>query len=201
MVLLCCRTVALRTEGFQAGDLVSLTDRAVHFSQLRSFNPNWNSSHIKQEFPSTLELRNQMDFSPDVSASEALCSSPPLVTPPSISPRKGLHSALELKRSGDSFTPVPHRKKISILSSDSAATLIPERFQKSLSMSGLILEDFRCALEGFVPLSLRGLPLHTAGTINFSCIGGLEEAKQTLTETLLWPSKVLGLMYVDCVYK
>ena len=56
----------------------------------------------------------------------------------------------------------------------------------------LTVQDFVTALDGFVPVSLRGLPLHTAGTSDFSHVGGLEKTKRALQETLLWPSKVTG---------
>ena len=52
------------------------------------------------------------------------------------------------------------------------------------------LKDFLNALDSYVPASLRGLALHKSGSINFKSVGGLAEAKTTLQETLLWPSKV-----------
>ena len=54
----------------------------------------------------------------------------------------------------------------------------------SLSQIVLTVHDFVTALDGFVPVSLRGLPLHTAGTVNFSHVGGLETTKQVLRGTL-----------------
>ena len=60
----------------------------------------------------------------------------------------------------------------------------------SLSSMVLTVQDFETALEGFVPISLRGLPLHTMGSVDFGHVGGLEKVKQQLRETLLWPSKV-----------
>lgn len=52
------------------------------------------------------------------------------------------------------------------------------------------LDDFLSALESYIPASLRGLSLHRSGSVSFKNVGGLEEAKRTLQETLLWPSKV-----------
>jgi SpoVK/Ycf46/Vps4 family AAA+-type ATPase len=60
----------------------------------------------------------------------------------------------------------------------------------SLSQMVLTVHDFVTAMDGFVPVSLRGLPLHTTGTMDFSNVGGLEKTKRALQETLLWPSKV-----------
>ena len=64
------------------------------------------------------------------------------------------------------------------------------RTSRSLSDMTLSLKDFLAALEGFTPISLRGLPLHSAGSVDFSHIGGLDSVKDALRETLLWPSKV-----------
>ncbi len=61
----------------------------------------------------------------------------------------------------------------------------------------LTVADFLTALDGFVPVSLRGLPLHKFGTVDFAHVGGLESTKQKLRETLLWPSKV-GVVRVWC---
>lgn len=90
------------------------------------------------------------------------------------------------------------RKKISIaLSSASTSTLVPEQQTLDSPMIGtevctskLSLEDFLEALRGLMPVSLRGLSLHSAGSVDFSDVGGLKVAKETLKETLLWPSKV-----------
>ena len=55
------------------------------------------------------------------------------------------------------------------------------------------LKDFMIALDSYVPASLKGLSLHKSGNINFNSVGGLMDAKTTLQETLLWPSKVWSL--------
>ena len=96
-----------------------------------------------------------------------------------------------------SESPTKPRKKFSIaLSSTSASTLIadhpglvtPAETVKEPPKMGV--EDFLNALNGFVPVSLRGLPMHSSGSVDFSDVGGLEKAKHMLRETLLWPSKV-----------
>ncbi|CAO3600371.1 unnamed protein product [Absidia cylindrospora] len=48
--------------------------------------------------------------------------------------------------------------------------------------------DFSQAREGFVPSSLRGVKLQSSG-VNWSDIGGLNETRRTLLETLEWPTK------------
>ncbi|CAK1367623.1 unnamed protein product [Cercospora beticola] len=47
--------------------------------------------------------------------------------------------------------------------------------------------DFTAALKGFTPASLRGVTLHSS-TTTFSSIGGLKETRQTLLETLQYPT-------------
>ncbi|GAB7359273.1 hypothetical protein MBLNU230_g5930t1 [Neophaeotheca triangularis] len=51
----------------------------------------------------------------------------------------------------------------------------------------LLDEDFTAALEGFTPASLRGVTLQHS-TTTFASIGGLTETRQTLLETLQYPT-------------
>ncbi|KAJ6172702.1 hypothetical protein N7470_001769, partial [Penicillium chermesinum] len=55
-------------------------------------------------------------------------------------------------------------------------------------MISLGTEDFDSALKGFTPASLRNVTL-TSSTTTFSSIGGLFETRQTLMETLQYPTK------------
>ncbi|KAI0310136.1 P-loop containing nucleoside triphosphate hydrolase protein [Amylostereum chailletii] len=52
----------------------------------------------------------------------------------------------------------------------------------------LSMSDFKHAKEGFVPLSLRDVPLQTS-TVAWEDIGGLNETRRVLRETLEWPTK------------
>ena len=73
----------------------------------------------------------------------------------------------------------------------SVATLVGESVPSHLpSQWNVTFEDFSTSLEGYVPAALRGLNVHLGKEAGFESVGGLEEAKQTLRETLLWPSKV-----------
>ncbi|XP_078679011.1 peroxisomal ATPase PEX1-like isoform X1 [Branchiostoma floridae x Branchiostoma belcheri] len=54
-------------------------------------------------------------------------------------------------------------------------------------------QDFKAALEGFVPSSLHGVSLHKAEDLSWSDVGGLDDIKHTLMETLQWPTKYPGL--------
>lgn len=59
-------------------------------------------------------------------------------------------------------------------------------------MIGIPLNLSHCerALEKCSSLNLRDVHLHTPGDRNFDDIGGLDDVKKTLVETLLWPAQV-----------
>ena len=159
------RDIAFKTEGFQARDLLTLTDRAVTHSQLRPLQPIRLFSHpmrFRLSTDSLSPLPMHLPLSPQPN------------TPLASSPKKHL-----------TFKPaMSPQKKLSIISN--ASTLVPFAEDRNQPR----LEDFHKALKGFVPLSLQGLSLHSSGSVDFSDVGGLTQAKQTLEETLLWPSKV-----------
>lgn len=56
------------------------------------------------------------------------------------------------------------------------------------SHPSLLKEDFDTAKADFIPVSLKGIQLHKS-EVKWNDIGGLEEVRQTLKETLEWPSK------------
>jgi peroxin-1 len=60
----------------------------------------------------------------------------------------------------------------------------------------LIQADFTKAREGFVPSSLRGVKLQSSG-VNWSDIGGLNETRKALLETLEWPTKYAAV-FAQC---
>ena len=51
----------------------------------------------------------------------------------------------------------------------------------------LVTADFDSALDGFKPASLRSVQLHTSN-VTWSSIGGMEETKAVLLQTLKWPT-------------
>lgn len=51
-------------------------------------------------------------------------------------------------------------------------------------------EDIDQAISQVIPMSLKGVDFHKNSSITWKHIGGLETAKQLLTEILIWPSKV-----------
>ncbi|CAO1630448.1 unnamed protein product [Parajaminaea phylloscopi] len=50
-------------------------------------------------------------------------------------------------------------------------------------------QDFKAAQENFTPLSLRSLSLSSSGSVSWSSIGGLQETRRVLRETLEFPSR------------
>ena len=114
---------------------------------------------------------------------------------------------LSLTSQGDGTVRAHHKDSVTTIlssmgtiradSSEGGRTL-----QRGTSESCLVLDDFRRAVKGFVPLSLRGLSLHSSGSVGFENVGGLAEVKLTLRETLQWPHKVLwdeGHVLICCV--
>ncbi|CAG8441846.1 9508_t:CDS:10, partial [Acaulospora colombiana] len=60
----------------------------------------------------------------------------------------------------------------------------------------LTQEDFHHARKGFVPFSLRDVKLHTSD-VNWTDIGGLDETRKVLLETLEWPTKYASI-FANC---
>ncbi|TFY68057.1 hypothetical protein EVG20_g3702 [Dentipellis fragilis] len=56
----------------------------------------------------------------------------------------------------------------------------------------LTAADFTAAHVGFVPLSLRDVPLQTS-TVQWSDVGGLNQTRRVLRETLEWPTKYAAI--------
>lgn len=57
-------------------------------------------------------------------------------------------------------------------------------------------ENFETALKGYTPSNLRGVKLQKS-SVNWSDIGGLQEAKNVLLETLEWPTKYAPI-FANC---
>ncbi|RKP14091.1 P-loop containing nucleoside triphosphate hydrolase protein, partial [Piptocephalis cylindrospora] len=56
--------------------------------------------------------------------------------------------------------------------------------------------DLESALKGYIPVSLKGIPLQ-GSTVKWTDIGGLEEVKRILLETLEWPTKYAAI-FANC---
>lgn len=53
----------------------------------------------------------------------------------------------------------------------------------------LTSEEFETALCSYKPVSIRNVDLHKAGELGWEDVGGLEDVKTSLIETLRWPTK------------
>ncbi|KAF7730872.1 Peroxisome biosynthesis protein pex1 [Apophysomyces ossiformis] len=71
-------------------------------------------------------------------------------------------------------------------------TSVNEKSSEGGNNLELIQGDFTKAREGFVPSSLRGVKLQSSG-VNWSDIGGLNETRKALLETLEWPTKYVAV--------
>ena len=191
---------------------MTLIDRAISHSELRALCPAHSTPF---DTPPDYCQRMSIESGSDLSLSLELSSSPQ--KPTSSLSANSFPKLLDLSNSqldsGISSPISQAKKKLSVVSASSLTPTTPRSLERvsvspltrvgSLSQMVLTVHDFVTALDGFVPVSLRGLPLHTGGTVNFSHVGGLEKTKQALRETLLWPSKVrempfLPLPFLHC---
>ncbi|KAF8428119.1 P-loop containing nucleoside triphosphate hydrolase protein [Tirmania nivea] len=100
---------------------------------------------------------------------------------------------LEIANQTDGYTPgdltlllsrARHEAVVRVVDSCSDFSTLPSTsFELELTK-----RDFTNALTGFVPVGLRGVKLQQS-TVNWKDIGGLRETRQTLLETLEWPTK------------
>ena len=178
---------------------MTLIDRAISHSELRALCPAHSTPF---DTPPDYCQRMLIESGSDLSLSLELSSSPqkPTTSLSANSFPKLLDLSNSQLDSGISSPISQAKKKLLVVSASSLTPTTPRSLERvsvspltrvgSLSQMVLTVHDFVMALDGFVPVSLRGLPLHTGGTVNFSHVGGLEKTKQALRETLLWPSKV-----------
>lgn len=109
---------------------------------------------------------------------------------------------LEIANQTDGYTPgdlvlligrARHEAVVRVVDecADDFSTLPATSFELELTR-----KDFTNALTGFVPVGLRGVKLQ-ASTVNWKDIGGLRETRQTLLETLEWPTKYAPI-FANC---
>ena len=60
----------------------------------------------------------------------------------------------------------------------------------------LCLADFEVGLDGFTPAALKNVSLHKPGEAGWTDVGGLYDVRNTLVETLQWPTKVSQARYI-----
>lgn len=93
----------------------------------------------------------------------------------------------------EGYMPADLRDLVERAVHQSAVRSLEERQQKgsetvSHNVRSLTMIDFDEALKGFTPLSLRDIKLTQSAT-RWSDIGGLQETRRVLRETLEWPTK------------
>ena len=67
--------------------------------------------------------------------------------------------------------------------------LLSSAIQQQITLSS---EEFETALCSYKPVGIRNVDLHKAGELGWEDVGGLEDVKNSLIETLRWPTKVGG---------
>ena len=178
----------MKTEGCHVGDLANIVDCAIDCARIRHSCPDALQDDI------STPVKKQVSFSFDgAAASSVAADTSPLMTRSlPASPLKE-HRQLFITKS---FSPtLTQRRPLSLNHVNLSTLTLVERTQSRLEIDEegkmrITARDFHVALKGFVPLSLRGLSLHSAGTVDFSHVGGMEETKKVLRETIEWPSKV-----------
>ena len=178
------------------GDLNSLVDRAVSCSHIRHMCPH----SVRFRLASPLKKRgsSRVSFTLDEldAAQEGLGGvrsgfSSPLIT--RSLPSSPLKERKRLKHTTKSltFTEAHHRppstENVNLSTQTLTGPVVESRLERKLRLSD---RDFEDGLVGFVPLALKSLSLHSAGTVDFSQVGGMAETKKILRETIQWPSKV-----------
>ena len=188
------RRVAVRTEGYQVGDLTGVIDRAISCAHVRHTCPDL-PPHTTSWTP-VRKQRSQVSFTLD----ETGGSVSPLMTRSLPSSPLKEHRRVKYTKS---FSPTLKQRYLSSLTSNelvnnpSTLTLVDQTHtQLQTDDDGrlqLTQHDVHVALSDFVPLTLRRLSLHSSGTVDFSQVGGMKETKKVLRETILWPSRVSTL--------
>ena len=200
------------TEGYLAGDLLTLLEVALRHSELQATY----QTHVQEQEEIPVIIRQRAFTNSTEDGGDFEWSG--VVIPYTAADDPELVVSMETEKEtpfSNSATPVLNRKSYlsrfaaanNALASYSGSSLVRQGSEVDLQCGDgeqelvdsvidsietpyLSLEDFRHALEGFVPASLKGLPLHLMGSVTFQSIGGMKNAKKTLKETLFWPSKV-----------
>ena len=186
------RRVALGTEGCQVGDLTSLVDRAISSSHIRHTCPDafrgQIGSPVKKRGSRISFTLDELEAIQEVGG--AGFGSPLITRSLPASPLKERRKLKNAKSLSFTEGSLPSMDNINL-----STLTLTERVESQFATNGkgklrLSDRDFEAALAGFVPLALQGLSLHSAGTVDFSHVGGMTETKKMLQETIQWPSMV-----------
>ena len=174
--------VALRTDGYLGADLEQLVDRAVHAASVRLIQRQKAASHA------FITDSVSLSHSASASASAAI----PQSQHNQLSNSLGVDTAIassapvadDLSGADDSQT--SESGEWSISNNNSFHAPLPGSTPIRLSISAPLMLESQ---EGFVPISLRGVALSASTTHSWEDIGGLDEIKRNLRETVEWPTK------------
>lgn len=183
----------MRTEGYQVGDLTSVVDRAISMSHIRHTCPTALGNTHGTPVP---KRRSQVSFTFDDIDILTGGGNGGVVSP--ITSRSLPSSPLKERRRlkiTKSLSPTLKLASKDNINTSTQTLVEKDRASNQLEMDAdektrLSSRDFRLALSGFVPMTLRGLALHSVGSVDFSHVGGMHDTKKILCETILWPSMV-----------
>ena len=102
---------------------------------------------------------------------------------------------------GDLVLLISRTKGEAVLRNMSSLSLQSSQAQSDNNKNNTLLisidkEDFARALQGFTPASLRNVHLHSTST-TFASVGGLRSVRQTLIETIQYPTKYARI-FANC---
>ena len=101
---------------------------------------------------------------------------------------------------GDLVLLISRTKSEAVLRNISSLSLQSSQAQSDNYNNTLLIsinkEDFARALKGFTPASLRNVQLHST-TTTFASVGGLRSVRQTLIETIQYPTKYARI-FANC---
>ena len=95
---------------------------------------------------------------------------------------------LDIAGQTDGYMPGDLILLISRARNEALSRCVGESLDKDVSTIHLARADFDAAISGFTPASLRNVTLQSSST-TFASIGGLQETRQILLETLEYPTK------------
>ncbi|KAK3489532.1 P-loop containing nucleoside triphosphate hydrolase protein [Neurospora hispaniola] len=95
---------------------------------------------------------------------------------------------LDIAGQTDGYMPGDLILLISRARNEALSRCVGEALDKDVSTIHLARADFDAAISGFTPASLRNVTLQSSST-TFASIGGLQETRQILLETLEYPTK------------
>ncbi|KAI8379654.1 P-loop containing nucleoside triphosphate hydrolase protein [Radiomyces spectabilis] len=154
--------------------------------QQQSVHPSLVTNHVFSELkhlnPPNRDERKEILRSIMADGPEILTKSLPRIDLVSVASETEGYLAADLKALVERAV---HEGAVRSIKKDLDAGLIEQEHTPTFELKQ---EDFTKARDGFVPSSLRGVKLQSSG-VQWSDIGGLNETRKALLETLEWPTK------------